>query len=122
MRIVFYISGHGLGHASRDCELIESLLALAPDLRIIVRTSVRSWVFDRPAGPSVEIPFWEAAPGMAQIDSLRLDEDETARRAADFYGEFRRRVRDESAFLTRAGARLVVGDIPPLTAAAAHDA
>ena len=27
MLIAFYVSGHGLGHASRDTELIESLLA-----------------------------------------------------------------------------------------------
>ena len=38
--IVFYISGHGFGHASRSIELLNTLAARRPDARLIVRTSV----------------------------------------------------------------------------------
>ena len=59
---------------------------------------------------------------MVQIDSLTIDEDETARRAAAFYGDFDGRVENEAALLRDAGASLVVGDVPPLAFAAARRA
>ena len=44
--LVFYISGHGFGHASRDIEVINALHAAAPHVRIVVRTSAPRWLFD----------------------------------------------------------------------------
>ena len=85
MPIVFYISGHGFGHASRSIELIGALTAQRPDLQIVVRTRVHPWFFDDIRGPRVEVQPLETDTGVVQIDSLRLDEDETARRAAVFY-------------------------------------
>ena len=61
-------------------------------------------------------------PGVVQIDSLRLDEDETARQAARFYRDFDQRVADEAHRLRDLGATLIVGDIPPLAFAAADRA
>jgi len=37
--IVFYISGHGLGHASRDIEVINSVTRRCPGARIVARTT-----------------------------------------------------------------------------------
>jgi hypothetical protein len=120
MLIAFYISGHGLGHASRDIELIDALLRLRDDVRIVVRTQVAPWVFDGIRGPRVEVQSCETDTGMVQLDSLRLDVEETARRAAVFYRDADRRVAAESRQLRQLGARLVVGDVPPLAFAAAH--
>ena len=122
MLIVFYISGHGLGHASRDIELIETILKRTTDLKIVVRTSVAPWVFERIRGPRVDVTACETDPGAVQLDSLRLDEDETARRAATFYRDFDRRVRDEAEVLRSIGPTLVIADVPPLAIAAAHAA
>ncbi|MBP1604413.1 MAG: hypothetical protein H6Q09_1585, partial [Acidobacteria bacterium] len=44
--LVFFISGHGFGHASRDIEVINAVRALAPDARVIVRTAASRWLFD----------------------------------------------------------------------------
>ena len=44
--IVFYISGHGFGHASRSIEVINAILAQRPETRIGVRTSAPRWLFD----------------------------------------------------------------------------
>jgi hypothetical protein len=120
--IVFYISGHGLGHASRDIELIHTMAALWPDARFVVRTAAPRWLFARAAGLALDVQDLEADPGVVQIDSLRLDEDETARRAARFYADFDRRVANEVDVLRRVQADLVVGDIPPLAMAAADRA
>jgi L-arabinokinase len=45
--IAFYISGHGFGHASRNIEIINAILARTDDVRIIARTSAAKWLFDR---------------------------------------------------------------------------
>jgi L-arabinokinase len=115
--VVFYISGHGLGHASRDLELIAALTRAASDVRVVVRTSAPRWMFEK--HEEIEFHGVEVDTGIAQIDSLLIDDAATARRAADFYREFDRRADEEAAAIEAAGAQLVVGDIPPLAFAAA---
>jgi L-arabinokinase len=117
--IVFYISGHGFGHASRSIELLNTIAARRPGARIIVRTSVPAWLFRATAPAQIELGTLETDVGVVQIDSLNVDEGETARRAAAFYGSFDRRVDEEAALLDAARATVVVGDIPPLAFAAA---
>jgi UDP:flavonoid glycosyltransferase YjiC (YdhE family) len=120
MVIVFYISGHGFGHASRDLELIRALMARRPDARIIVRTAITArWFADLAAEHGAELQPVEVDTGLVQIGSLRIDEDETAREAARFYAGFDSHVDREAAVIRSLGADLVIGDIPPLAFAAA---
>ena len=42
------------------------------------------WLIEASASAPVEVQAVETDPGVVQIDSLRLDEEETARRAAVF--------------------------------------
>lgn len=122
MRIVFYISGHGLGHATRCIEVIDAVKRRAPGTSIVVRTAAPRWIFDRRLPGSMDVQPCETDTGMAQIDSLRLDEIETARRAAAFYGDIEHRADREADCLRALGASLVVGDIPPLASMAASRA
>jgi L-arabinokinase len=117
--VVIYVSSHGLGHAVRDATLIAALAARTRRLRFIVRTAAEPWAFRPPMGASLEVQPAETDTGVSQIDSLRPDEDDTARRAAAFYAEFDRRTLEEAAVLGRLDAALVIGDIPPLAFAAA---
>jgi UDP:flavonoid glycosyltransferase YjiC (YdhE family) len=117
--LVWYVSGHGFGHASRDVEVINAIRERRPELPVIIRTGAKRWIFDLTLKTGVDFQPVEADTGIAQIDSLRLDEAETLRRAAAFYRDFDRRVAQEAEFLQRACARLVVSDIPPLAFAAA---
>jgi hypothetical protein len=119
MLMVFHISGHGLGHASRDIELINAIMSRRPDARIVVRTSAQRWLFDLTAPPTVQLQALEADSGVVQIDSLRLDEEATAIAAARFYRDFDRRVQEEADRLRQMRADIVLGDIPPLAFAAA---
>jgi hypothetical protein len=120
LTIAFYVSGHGLGHASRDVELIAEMLRLDPHAGIVVRTSAPSWIFGRLTGSRVEVQRCDTDSGMVQLDSLRIDVEESARSAAAFYAGFGRRAESEAALLHSLGARLVVADVPPLACAAAH--
>jgi len=115
----FYISGHGFGHASRALEVVGALVERQPRARVVVRTSVAPWFLERSARAAIEIQPAEIDTGMAQIGSLRIDVDETARRAARFYATFEERVHAEASLLRSAHADVVVGDIPPVAFAAA---
>jgi len=119
MRLAFYVSGHGFGHAARQVELIRTLLAAAPDLQVLLRTSVQPALLAPIAGARVDLQPVETDSGLTQPDSLTVDEEDSARLAARFYATFDRRVADEAALLTAAQARLVVSDVPPLAFAAA---
>jgi len=122
MRAVFYISGHGFGHAARAIELILALTARRPDARIVIRSCVADRLFAPLAGlGDVAVERVETDTGITQIDSLTIDEDDTVRRAAAFYARFDAQAEREAAAIKSAGADLVVGDIPPLAfAGAAH--
>lgn len=117
--VAFYISGHGFGHASRQIEIINALGSRLPAASILIRTSAPRWLFDR----TVRVPFqWfegECDTGVVQIDSLRLDEAETVRRAGEFYRTFGERTAREMEFLSQHRINLVISDAPPLACAAA---
>jgi hypothetical protein len=120
--IVFYISGHGFGHASREIEIVNALRDLRPDLPVVIRTGAKRWIFDLTLRSPAALQHVECDTGVVQIDSLRLDEAETVRRAGEFYGEFDAKVEAERRTLQALGPALVVGDVPPLAFAAARAA
>ncbi len=122
MQIVFYISGHGFGHASRSIEVINTLVDRDPSLSIVVRSQAAPWLFALTARPGVRFEPVECDTGIAQIDSLHLDEGATLTRARAFMAGFDRLVDAECAWLQSSGASIVVADIPPLGIAAAHAA
>jgi L-arabinokinase len=112
--IVFYVSGHGFGHASRVIEVINASLARRPDLRIGVRTAAPRWLFDLTVKGKVAFSTLECDTGVVQADALTLDEADTIRRAAAFHSDLVTRAASETRVLRELGAGLIVGDIPPL--------
>jgi hypothetical protein len=120
--IVWYISGHGFGHASREIEIINEIRDRRPGLPIVIRTAAKRWIFDLTLRSAVDVQAADCDTGVVQIDSLRLDEGETVRRAGAFYRDLDARVHAERRLIESLKARLVVGDVPPLAFAAAHAA
>ncbi len=112
--IVFYVSGHGFGHASRAIEVINAVLARRPEARIGVRTSAPRWLFDLTVKGKITFSTLECDTGVVQIDALTLDEADTIRRAAAFHSDLVTRAASETRVLRELGAGLIVGDIPPL--------
>jgi L-arabinokinase len=115
--IVYYVSGHGFGHASRSIELIRALVDKQPELQIAVKTAAPAWLFEGVPGAAYE--RFDADVGLIQTDSVTIDVAGTAARAALFYRDFDRRADSEASWLRTVRARLVIGDIPPLAHAAA---
>ncbi len=117
--VCFYISGHGFGHASRQIEIINAFGARRPDSSIVVRTSAPPWLFDRTARVPITLMPGECDTGVVQMDSLRLDECETIRRADAFHQSLAARAEQEAALLRDHDTRFVITDAPPLGCAAA---
>ena len=117
--VVFYISGHGFGHAVRQIAILDALHALAPDIPLFVRTSAPEWLFRRTGDGLFTLLPGVTDTGVVQIDSLRPDEAETIVRARAFHRELPGRVEHEVGILRQCGAGLVIADAPPLACAAA---
>ena len=120
--VVFYISGHGFGHASRSIEIINALVDRRPDIRVIIRSSVAPWLVERTARPGVALSPAEVDTGVMQLDSLHLDAPGSIARAEAFMSTFDQRVDAEVGFLRQHDAVLTISDLPPLGIAAAHAA
>ena len=112
--IVFYVSGHGFGHASRTIEVINAILVKRPETRIGVRTAAPRWLFDLTVKGKVTFSTLETDTGVVQVDSLTLDEADSIRRAPAFHSDLVTRAASETRVLRELGAGLIVGDIPPL--------
>lgn len=129
-RIVFYVSGHGFGHTSREIAVIHAVLDARPDAEIVVKTSAPLRLFERTLRPRsgqalegrCELVELQCDAGMVQLDSLNLDAEESLRQAIEFQTHLPALAAGEAAYLRRTGVRVVVGDIPPLAFAAAKAA
>jgi len=112
--VVFYISGHGFGHASREIEIIHALAARRPDWSIVLRTAVSASLLER----SLRVPFTLLAgvcdTGLVQRDSVTNDDEATTHDALAFYSTMDARVDEECARLAPYDVDVIVGDIPPL--------
>ena len=117
--VVFYISGHGFGHASRQIEIINALTARRPDVRIVIRTNAPRVLFDRTVTRPFSLAPGEPDTGVVQIDSLHVDAAASIRRAWEFHRTLDARADAEARLLERHSATLVAGDMPPLAFAAA---
>ena len=122
MSVVFYITGHGFGHAVRQIAIVNALAHRRPDVGIVVRSSVAPWLFARSVRASVRLEPGVVDTGAVQRGSLDVDIPATLAAAQAFYAGADAWIATEAAFLAREGARLVVSDIPPLPIAAARQA
>jgi len=112
--LVAYVSGHGFGHSVRTATVLGALRALDPALRIAVVTAGPEWLFREAIGPSLAFRAERADVGLIQEGALVIDTAATLAACEAFAREMPARVEREAAWLRGMGARVVVGDIPPL--------
>ena len=112
--LVFYISGHGFGHASREVEVINTIGANRPDLTIVARTSVSEALLTRTLRTPVIRLEGPCDSGVIQRDSVTHDDEATVREAAVFQETMPARVAAEVERLRPFDVRAIVGDIPPM--------
>jgi L-arabinokinase len=115
LTVVFFVSGHGFGHASRDVEIIHAFHARVPSARLIIRSAVSPSLLQRTLRVPYELRPGPCDTGIVQKTSVEHDDPATIREAIEFYSAFSDRVVTETEALRGDDVRLVVGDIPPLT-------
>lgn len=120
--IVAYVSGHGYGHATRVGEVLRTVRALEPRVPLTVVTSGPERLYRRAVPGPLEVRHLECDVGLVQKDALAMDEPATVDRWRAFVAGDGQRIADEARWLRREGARVVLGDIPPLAFAAAAEA
>ncbi len=121
-KLRYYITGHGLGHASRASQIINTLRRRHPEISVEVVSDAHPWFFQGFLDPSVPVRAARLDFGVLQHDSLVLREEETLRAYRAFLPERARRVAEETASLRRDRIALVAADIPPAAFAAARAA
>jgi L-arabinokinase len=120
--LTVYVSGHGYGHSTRTAEVLRALRQRRPGLPIAVCTSAPAFLFEGIVAPPLTVRVVECDIGLVQGDALTIDEAGTAAACRAFGEGWDDLVAREAGWLRGAGARLVLGDIPPLAFAAAAEA
>jgi L-arabinokinase len=108
--ILFYVSGHGYGHARRSAEVIRALRGVAPDGNVYVRTAAPAGMFAGlvagPVAPNhIDVPVVEQGP-------LAIDWVATLGAAADLLRRRRAVVAREVEAARELAPSLVVSDVP----------
>jgi len=117
--IVVYVSGHGFGHATRTAEVLRVVRAAEPEMPLTVVGVAPEGLFRQAVPGEVRFRSLECDVGIVQADALRIDEVGTGERCRAFALGFENLIRSEERWLRHSGARVVVGDIPPLAFSAA---
>ncbi|QOV92238.1 hypothetical protein [Humisphaera borealis] len=109
--LLFYISGHGYGHARRTSQVIAALGNLAPELVVHVRTTAPKRIFAGLVPPERVTPTAIDA-GAAERSPLEIDAAGTLDRIESLLARQSPIVADELAFIRTVRPSLIVSDIP----------
>ena len=116
------ITNHGFGHATRATAIAATVKQLAPDINLILATTAPRWLLDSYCEAPFTLREIALDIGVLQPDSLTIDKAGTLAALQDLQRRQAALVEAEAAFLRAAQVDLVLGDIPPLVAIAAHAA
>ncbi len=119
VRLRYYITGHGLGHASRSCRIIAALCARHPAIRCEVVSDAAPWFLAGNLPPGVPVAARTFDIGVRQADSLEMNLAATVTACRTLQAAAPGLIAAESADLRRAGIDLVVTDVAALPCAAA---
>ena len=111
--ILYYITGHGFGHAVRSHQVIRALYRQRRDLRIHARTTAPDWLFLNAPVPVV-YSHQALDAGIIQPNSLDMEIGATVKACREIHQRKNEIIESELAFIRANHIRLIVGDIPPL--------
>ncbi len=120
--VLFYISGHGYGHAVRTAEIMRALATRQPERPILVRSAAPSWLFHNLCGNRVTAFPAETDPGMVEESPLLMDCPATRQRLADFLPRAAALQKIEAAWVRTHHVALIVADAPWLAGEIAQEA
>ena len=121
-RLAYYITPHGFGHAIRSLEVVNQLLLQAPELEIVVVSTIPEFLFEQNLQRSLSVQARQLDIGLVQQDSLRFDMLATLKGLESLHADRTHLLSKETNFLETSGIQAVICDIPFLPFAAASQA
>lgn len=120
MRLAYYITPHGFGHAVRSLEVIRHLMHSAPGLHVHVVSDLPDFLVRENVGASVSTTRKRLDVGLVQRDSLRFDLAATLEAVSALRDDEAVIMADECRFLREKRIDAVVSDVAfiPFMAAA----
>jgi hypothetical protein len=120
MRIAYYITPHGFGHAIRSLEVMRHLMEAEPELEIFLVSDIPDFLVKQNLERLPVVRKKRLDAGLVQVDSLRFDLEATLHALTDIHRRERELVSKEVDFLDREKIQGLVADIPflPFRAAA----
>ena len=109
--LVYFIDGHGFGHATRSLAILREIRQLCPEQPLLVRTSAPSFLFRE---GHFRVLAGDVGSGMVQADPLTLDVPGSVAAALQFHARLPQLLEEEVARLAVHGVGLIAGDIPML--------
>jgi hypothetical protein len=122
MRIAYFVTPHGFGHAARAAAVMVALRAVDPAIQFDIFTQVPRWFFQDSLVRDFRFYHVCTDVGLVQTTSLREDLPATVRRLDSFFPCDRALVTTLAALLRSAACALVLCDIAPLGLVAARAA
>jgi len=112
-KVLFYLSGHGFGHATRMIEVIKQLYASEKDISCIIKTTAPQWLFEHNLDKAFEYFSLKSDIGVVQKDSLNLDKLSTLKEYARLLQSKKELVTEEIRLVKENRISVIVGDSPP---------
>lgn len=111
--VAYYVTAHGYGHGVRSCDVIRALNRLYPKLPIVVVSNHPPSFFRNRLGEGLyTIRPGSFDFGMVQLDSIRVNVQESLKGVLQLYDHRKELVAQEVDFLKSYRIGLVVVDIP----------
>ena len=111
--IVYYISGHGFGHATRSATVINQIKKIRPEIKLHIRSWASPQIFNETC-PSVPVSRCQYDIGVIQRDGISMDIPETLRKSREILNRTDKSVDSEIALLKTMNPGCIVSDIPPV--------
>lgn len=118
--IIFYISDHGFGHASRNIPIIRYILEVKRDIKIYIKTGVNQGLFIRDSikdlknNKNVFFEFKNMDIGLVlKKNSLDIDKEKLEKRIEEYIDTWEELKESESIFLKKNNIDLIISDIVP---------
>jgi len=116
--IAFYISNHGFGHASRNIPIVQNLLKLDDDIKVIIKTDTMQLEFMRQAlsNYNSRIVYYDEGVDLGLIlkkNSQLVDKARLKCELNRFISTWETRIEKEKIFLKENKVSFIVSDIVP---------